>query len=123
MSIFNGFRRQLVDPALWRILKIQFHRSTMNDNQKSAYEELVKQVDLRVMEKKCDQQEITVPASIKPQDAQKALKLIKLEFDSTWDFHVTWEGQENKKTLLTEKKPGEQKPDAPKPATPDAPKP
>lgn len=118
MSIFNGFRRQLVDPALWRILKIQFHRSTMNDSQKTAYEQLVKQVDLRVMEKKCDQQEIIVPASIKPHDAQKALKLIKLEFDSSWDFHVTWEGQDNKKTLLTEKKN-----DQPKPAAPDAPKP
>lgn len=114
MNMFNGLRKSLTDPALWRILKIQFHRSTMSDAQKQAYEELVRQVDLRVTQKACDQQEISVPASIKPHDAQKALRLIKLEFDSSWDFHVTWEGQENRRTTISEKKPaGPQRPSAP----------
>lgn len=105
MGFYKDLKRALTEdgPMMARILRIQFHKSTMNDKQKDAYEELVKQVDLRVMEKPCDQQEIIVPASIDQRDADKALRLIKLEFDKQWDFHVTWEAEDGKKTLLTEK--------------------
>ncbi len=122
MSMFDSFRKPLVDSAVWRILKIQFHRSTMSDTQKEAYNELVKQVDLRVMERACDQQQIIVPASIKPHDAYKALKLIKLEFDASWDFHVKWEADSAKSTLLSEKKQ-DKKNGYNQPPAPDAPKP
>lgn len=118
MQFFNGLRKSLTDPTLWRILKIQFHKSTMTQTQKQAYDELVKQVDLRVTQKACDQQEIVVPASMAANDAKKALKLIKLEFDANWDFHVTWEGLENKRTTISEKKIPPTTP-----AAPDAPKP
>lgn len=104
MSMFNNFRRSFTEPALLRLLRIQFMKSTMTSDQKSAYEELAKQVDLRCTEKPCDQQQIIVPASIPPRDAAKALKLIKLEFDPNWDFHVTWEG-ENKQTMISERRP------------------
>lgn len=105
MGFYKDFKKALTEdgPMIARILRIQFLKSTLSDKQKVAYEELVKQVDLRVMEKPCDQQEITVPASIEKTDADKALRLIKLEFSKDWDFHVTWEGEEGKKTLLTEK--------------------
>lgn len=120
MGLFNGQRR-FTEPTqtLWRIMKIQFHKSTMTQSQKQAYEELVKQVDLRVTQKNCEQQEITVPASIKAEDASKALKLIKLEFDSHWDFHIKWEGEAGRRTLMTEKKNPPLPPaDTPPPAPP-----
>lgn len=118
MGFYKDLKKALTEdgPMIARIMRIQFHKSTMSDKQKEAYEELVKQVDLRVMEKSCDQQEIVVPASIERSDADKALRLIKLEFDKEWDFHVTWEGEDGKKTLLTEKRrqpPGASKPPAP----------
>ncbi len=117
MSMFNSFRRSFTDPALFRLLRIQFIKSTMTSDQKSAYEELAKQVDLRCTEKACDQQQITVPASIPPRDAAKALKLIKLEFDPNWDFHVTWEAKANETTVISEKRnpPAASPPRIPKP--------
>lgn len=112
MSMFNNLRRSFTEPALLRLLRVQFMKSTMTSDQKSAYEELAKQVDLRCAEKACDQQQIVVPASIPPRDAAKALKLIKLEFDPNWDFHVTWEGQD-KQTMISERR--HQAASAPKP--------
>jgi len=124
MSFFNGLKKSFTDPTLWRILKIQFHKSTMSQTQKQAYDELVKQVDLRVTLKNCEQQEIVVPASMTRHDAQKALKLIKLEFDPSWDFHITWEAEAGKRTTLSEKKTPPATPPAPAapPPVPDAPK-
>ena len=103
-NILQQFRKAIFEdaPVMGRLMKIQFYKSTLTESQRVAYETLAKQVDLRVNEKPCDQQHISVPASIDPKDAEKALKLIKLEFDPSWDFHVTWE---SRTTTLSEKKP------------------
>ena len=103
-NILRQFRKAILEdaPVMGRLMKIQFYKSTLTDSQREAYETLAKQVDLRVNEKPCDQQHLSVPGSIDPKDAEKALKLIKLEFDPAWDFHVTWE---QRNTTLTEKKP------------------
>lgn len=117
MGFYRDLKKALVEdgPMIARLLRIQFHKSTMSDRQKKVYEDLVRQVDLRVNEKPCDQQEIVVPASVEPRDAEKALRLIKLEFDKRWDFHVTWEGEDGKKTLITEKPKQPPAPQPPKP--------
>ncbi|HYD18384.1 MAG TPA: hypothetical protein VEF76_07890 [Patescibacteria group bacterium] len=118
MSLLDNFRRSFTDPTLFRLLRIQFIKSTMTSAQKQAYEELAKQVDLRMAEKACDQQEIVVPADMPPRDAARALKLIKLEFDPAWDFHVTWAGEPGKQTMISEHRPSAAGvPRTPKPKT------
>ncbi len=87
-----------------RVLKVKFLEATLSGAQKAAYDELVQQVDHAVMQRDCSKQNIRVPATIKRKDADKALKLIKLQYDSSWDFQVTYEGQPKNTRLITEKK-------------------
>lgn len=103
-NLLRQFQKAVTEdaPVLARLLKIQYYKSTLTETQRAAYEELAQQVDLRVTEKPCDQQHISVPASINARDAERVLRLIKLEFDPNWDFHVTWQ---TRQTTLTEKKP------------------
>jgi len=103
-NLLRQFQKAVTEdaPVLARLLKIQYYKSTLTETQRAAYEELAQQVDLRVTEKPCDQQHINVPASMDMRDAERALKLIKLEFDASWDFHITWQ---TRQTKLSEKKP------------------
>jgi hypothetical protein len=87
---------------LWLIKRLfagQFLRAAMKPGAAAAYKELRSQLN-NFDRKTWQEQHIVVPKNIAPGDARKALQLIRLECDPTWNFHVTWEAQPGKKNLL-----------------------
>jgi len=73
-----------------RMLQVQFHRATMSAGAKAAYDALTAAMVTTKSGEKLEYR-ISVPAGIKPEDAQKALKLIRLESDPSAVFDITWE--------------------------------
>jgi hypothetical protein len=68
-------------PLAIGMLRVKFHRSTMSDAQRHAYESISKTVtqDSAKNEIHC-----SVPAGIDGKDAQKALLVLQLEYGKDW---------------------------------------
>lgn len=102
-----------------RILKITFLEATMTASQKAAYETLSEQLhywrydELNARDtleaqpghdtRTDTHQKFTVPAGMTEKDAQKALKLIKLECNPRDNFSIMWE-KTGKTTRMIEKR-------------------
>ena len=87
-------------PLVKRSFACHFLETSLTDKERLVHQELKKQ-----LVPDCLQQNIVVPKNIAEKDARKALKLLKLQHDSSWSFHVTWEARPTKKTVITEKPP------------------
>jgi len=87
------------------ILKIRFQKAIMSKKVKSAYNELAPRIKSTQLKSHGYKFEVTVPSHLNKKDAEKALKLIKLEYGLPKQFLVNWELQtnENKHTPVTPK--------------------
>ncbi|MEZ0223594.1 MAG: hypothetical protein ACAH83_03500 [Alphaproteobacteria bacterium] len=83
MGMFKDFLKAAKNsgPLALGMLRVKFHRSTMNDAERHAYEAISKTVtqDSANNEIRC-----SVPAGIDGKDAQKALLVLQLEYGKDW---------------------------------------
>lgn len=83
MGMFKDFLKAAKNsgPLAIGMLRVKFHRSTMSDAQRQAYEAISKTVtqDTANNEIHC-----SVPAGIESTDAKKALLVLQLEYGKDW---------------------------------------
>lgn len=83
MGMFRDFLKAAKDsaPLALGMLRVKFHRSTMSDAQRQAYEAISKTV---TQDSANNEIHCSVPAGIDGKDAQKALLVLQLEYGKDW---------------------------------------